>query len=89
MALKADPAWGRDMDGPIEVWGIDKFGDLNVVVSGQIRTRAGQQYSVGREFYRRLKRRFDEQGIVIQHNPGAIPDIPPAPPAPTPPQAEK
>ena len=82
--LKADPSWSRDLDGAIDVFGIDKFADLYVVVSGQIRTRAGQQAAVGREYYRRLKRRFDELGIVIQHAAGAVPDAPPAPsPAPS------
>lgn len=66
-ALRADPAWGDQMAGPVEVFGIDKFGDLAVAVSGQIRTGPGVQVAVGREYYRLLKKRFDELGIVLPH----------------------
>ncbi len=66
-ALRADTAWSAQMAGPVEVFGIDKFGDLAMTVSGQIRTGPGVQATVGREYFRRLKKRFDELGIVLPH----------------------
>ncbi len=68
--LRKDPLWGPELGAPIEVFGIDKFTDLAVMISGQIRTMPGRQVPVGREYYRRLKRRFDELGIVIPHTVG-------------------
>ncbi len=67
VALRDDPAWSQEIGAPIEVFGIDRFSELAVIVSGQIRTRPGLQVTVGREYYRRLKKRFDELGIVIPH----------------------
>ena len=67
--LKADPAFGWMMTNAIEVWGVDRFSDAAIVIKGRIRTLPTSQSAVGREFNRRLKRRFDELGIQ-----------PPAPP---------
>lgn len=50
---------------PIEIAGLDRFDDSAVVIKARIRTRPGEQWRVGREFNRRLKKRFDELGIEI------------------------
>jgi len=50
---------------PIEIAGLDRFGDSAVVIKARIRTRPGEQWRVGREFNRRVKKRFDELGIEI------------------------
>ncbi|GBD42697.1 Moderate conductance mechanosensitive channel YbiO [bacterium HR40] len=50
---------------PIEIAGLDRFADSAVVVRARIKTRPGEQWRVGREFNRRLKKRFDELGIEI------------------------
>jgi moderate conductance mechanosensitive channel len=63
--LKNDPKYKYDMLAPIEVWGVDGFSPDGVVLKGAIRCRPLQQWGVGREFNRRLKRRFDEEGIVL------------------------
>lgn len=68
--LRKDPVWGPELGAPVDVFGIDKFTDLAVMVSGQIRTMPGRQVPVGREYFRRLKKRFDELGIVIPHTVG-------------------
>jgi len=65
--MRKDEVWGAEVIAPVEVFGLDKFTDLAVIVSGQIRTAPGRQDPVGREFYRRLKKRFDELGIVMPH----------------------
>jgi small conductance mechanosensitive channel len=50
---------------PIEIAGLDRFGDSAVVIKARLKTRPGEQWRVGREFNRRLKKRFDELGIEI------------------------
>jgi moderate conductance mechanosensitive channel len=52
------------LDEP-EVFGLDSFGDSAVVIKGRIKTRPIKQWEVGREFNRRVKKRFDELGIEI------------------------
>ncbi|MBE0598456.1 MAG: mechanosensitive ion channel family protein [Desulfuromonadales bacterium] len=50
---------------PVEIMGVDKFGASEVVIKGRIKTRPIRQWMVGREFLRRVKIAFDEQGIEI------------------------
>lgn len=49
----------------MEMLGLDSFGDSAVVIKCRIKTRPIQQWTVMREFNRRMKRRFDELGIEI------------------------
>ncbi len=49
----------------LEVLGVDQFGDNAVVIKMRIKTRPIQQWMVGRELNRRIKKRFDELGIEI------------------------
>ncbi len=50
---------------PIEVMGLDKFGDSAVVIKARFKTKAGQQWTVGREYRKRLKVAFDAKNIEI------------------------
>lgn len=50
---------------PLEVMGVDKFADSAVIVRARTKTSPRDQWKVGREFNRRIKMRFDEQGIEI------------------------
>lgn len=50
---------------PLEILGVDSFGDSAVVVKARIRTLPLQQWTVGREMNRRIKKKFDEVGIEI------------------------
>jgi small-conductance mechanosensitive channel len=63
--LMADFRYRREMLGPIEVWGLDRFDPNWMVVKGQIKTRPLQQWSVARAFNARLKRKMDDAGIEI------------------------
>jgi small conductance mechanosensitive channel len=63
--LKQDEVCGPEMIEPIEVFGVDKFADSAVIIKGRIKTRPMQHWMVGREFNRRVKKRFDEEGIEI------------------------
>lgn len=61
--LLTDDTFGVDMLAPLEIWGVDGFTREGVVIKGAIRCKPLQQWSVGREFNRRLKRRLDEEQI--------------------------
>jgi small conductance mechanosensitive channel len=50
---------------PLEVLGVDKFADSAVMVMARIKTVPIQQWTVGREMNRRIKKRFDELGIEM------------------------
>ena len=63
--LREDPEFKDAILQPIEVLGLDKFADSAVVIKARTTTKPIQQWRVGREFNRRLKKRFDELGIEI------------------------
>ena len=50
---------------PIEILGVDRFEDSAVMIKARIKTPPLKQWAVGREFNRRMKLRFDEQGIEM------------------------
>ena len=63
--LQQDPAIGPKMLEPIEILGVDNFGESEVVIKARLKTLPIQQWAVGREYRRRLKKAFDEKGIEI------------------------
>jgi len=50
---------------PLEVFGVDKFADSAIIIKARIKTKPIQQWTVGREYRRRLKYAFDRNGIEI------------------------
>ncbi len=50
---------------PMEIFGLDSFGDSALVVKGRIKTKPSQQWTIGREYRKRLKEIFDEHKIEI------------------------
>jgi small-conductance mechanosensitive channel len=52
---------------PIDVAGVDQFGNSAVALRMRSKTRAGEQWGIRREFLRRIKLRFDELGIEIPY----------------------
>ena len=63
--MRQDPQFRYDMLEPIEIMGVDRFEDSAVIVRARLKTRPIQQWRIGREFNRRLKKAFDEKGIEI------------------------
>ena len=63
--LRADDEFSGDILKPIEILGVDRFEDSAVVVRARLTTKPIMQWTVGREFNRRLKKKFDEHGIEI------------------------
>ncbi len=64
-SMRADETCGPDILEPLEVLGLDSFGDSAVVIRIRIKTRPIKQWGIKREFNRRMKRVFDEKGIEI------------------------
>ena len=50
---------------PLEILGVDSFGDSDVVIKCMIKTLPLKQWEVGRELRRRIKNTFDLRGIEI------------------------
>jgi len=63
--LRNDQQVGRKMLEPIEILGVDAFGESEVVIKARIKTLPIEQWSVGREYRRRLKQAFDREKIEI------------------------
>ncbi len=63
--LVNDPEYSDVIVEPLEVMGLDRFDDSAVVIRARITTRPIQQWRVGREFNKRMKKAFDERGIEI------------------------
>ncbi|MDZ7738994.1 MAG: mechanosensitive ion channel family protein [Bacteroidales bacterium] len=63
--LKSDPEFGDRILEPIEIFGLDKFDDSAIVFKARLKTRPIQQWSIGREYNKRLKYAFDENNIEI------------------------
>jgi small conductance mechanosensitive channel len=63
--LRSDPDYHDDIFEPIEILGLDKFGDSSVIIKARTKTKPSKQWRVAREFNRRLKMKFDEMNIEI------------------------
>lgn len=63
--LQEDTEFGTNMLEPIEVVGLDRFGESEIVIKARIKTAPGKQFNTGREYRKRLKAAFDKAGIEI------------------------
>lgn len=64
-SLQQDDAFSAKILEPMEVFGVDSFGDNTVVLKARLKTLPIEQWAVGREYRRRLKKAFDSRGIEI------------------------
>jgi small-conductance mechanosensitive channel len=63
--LRKDEEFGPKIIEPLEVFGLDAFGESALVIRARVKTKPIQQWTVGREYRRRLKIAFDAQNIEI------------------------
>ena len=63
--MRADEKYASLILAPLEIIGLDRFADSAVMLKARYTTLPMKQWDVGREFNRRLKKRFDELGIEI------------------------
>lgn len=58
-----DPVYKEMMLEPISISGVNDFADSAVVIRLVLKTKPMQQWAVGREYRRRLKKVFDEKNV--------------------------
>jgi len=63
--LQKDENLKNDILEPIEIFGLDQFGDSALIIKARIKTKPIQQWTIGREYRKRLKKAFDERNIEI------------------------
>jgi moderate conductance mechanosensitive channel len=84
--MRADPAFGISIADEVEIIGVERWDDSAVVLRCRMKVvPATAQWSVRREFLKRLKRAYDERGIEIpyphvtvyagQHKDGSAPPL--------------
>lgn len=64
-ALANDPEWAETIKEEVEVLGVTELGESGVVLRARLTTLAGMRWTVHREALRRMKKRFDTEGISI------------------------
>jgi small conductance mechanosensitive channel len=65
--FSAEKDWQSQLDGPVEVPGVEALGDSAVVIRSLIKTQPGSQWNAAREYRRRIKLRFDREHIEIPY----------------------
>jgi small conductance mechanosensitive channel len=63
--LAADAEFASMITAPLEVLGVQDFADSAVIIRVMFTTQPVKQWTVGREFRRRVKNTFDAKGIEI------------------------
>jgi len=63
--LRNDPEFKDDILEPIEILGLNEFASSAVIIRARTTTLPMKQWRIGREFNRRLKKKFDELNIEI------------------------
>lgn len=63
--MRHDADYKNDILAPLDVMGLDSFGDSAVNIKARTKTKPIQQWRIGREFNRRIKLKFDELNIEI------------------------
>jgi moderate conductance mechanosensitive channel len=61
--FSTEAMWGLQLDGPVEVLGIEELRDNSVVIRTLLKTQPGSQWNVAREFRRRLINRFAHEAV--------------------------
>lgn len=64
-AFHKDEEWGALLVEPPDVLGVEQFADSSVVIRMTAKTLPLKQWEVARELRRRIKKRFDAEGIEI------------------------
>jgi len=63
--MRLDPQFRTAMLSDLQLWGVDRVDGASVTIAGQIVCTDSGRWSVQREFNRRMKRKFQQLGIVI------------------------
>jgi small-conductance mechanosensitive channel len=63
--MRSEPQFKGMIRGDLDLWGVDRVNASMATVVGQIECTDTGRWPVQREFYRRMKKRFQELGIEI------------------------
>lgn len=63
--FRADPEFGHWVTGDPVMMGIDKFTEYGMIIKTFVQTQPDKIFPTRRELLRRIKKRFDEEGIEI------------------------
>jgi moderate conductance mechanosensitive channel len=63
--LQSDPQFGSAIMEPLEVLGVDGFGEWAVLMKARIKTAPAKQWVVGRELRRRIVKAFEQHGFSV------------------------
>jgi small-conductance mechanosensitive channel len=63
--MYAEPSYRAVMLEPIEIFGVDNFTETALIIKARLKTMPLQQFNIGREYRRRLKKAFDVAGIEM------------------------
>jgi small conductance mechanosensitive channel len=75
-ALREDPVLDPMILEPIEVLGIERFGDAGLTVRARMKTLPAQQWNVTRALRRLVKMAMDKRGIPMAVAPSSAPQAP-------------
>jgi len=70
--LRSDPVHGPNILEPLEVVGVEAFGESSVQFRIRIKTVPIQQWGVGRELRRRIKTAFEKRGVQFPPRPVTV-----------------
>jgi small-conductance mechanosensitive channel len=65
--IRADPKFNPIIRDELEVLGVERLADSGVLIRARIKGEPMARWSIGREFNRRIKQRFDKLGIEIPY----------------------
>jgi moderate conductance mechanosensitive channel len=67
--LEAEEPYKSAILEPLQILGVERFGESELVIRMMVKTAPLKQWEVGRELRRRIKNRFDEKRIQIPFPP--------------------
>jgi small-conductance mechanosensitive channel len=65
--MRADPAWQSEILADLEVMGLIRFDASGIIIRCRLRCLPFARWRVQREFHRRMKARFEQEGIEIPY----------------------
>jgi small conductance mechanosensitive channel len=63
--LEAEEPYKSAILEPLQILGLERFGESQLVIRIMVKTAPLKQWDVGRELRKRIKKRFDEKGIQM------------------------
>ncbi len=79
--MYGEPKYRAAMLEPIEIFGVDGFTESAVTIKARLKTQPLQQFTIGREYRRRLKKAFDTEGIEMPLSQRMLRTVEPSQPA--------